>query len=257
MEVDLKRLINIARNCFERNLFADGMESILQILNIDKNSFDGLDMACTGFYHFQDFENLYRYASAGAGLYPDRLEFYHHLYNLFLYFGKDDYINARDVMRKAIECNPTDSQSYYNLGEVYLINWEYQKAKHYFELAVRYNPRDSVYLSRLGIAVLRSGDVKGAFAIAEQALIMDLKNVWTYNNCGQIYLFAGELDRAEFLLRHATSIPSRNPYFGKQLENCLREKADRDNRVKSRRRYLPLYKRQKGEKRFFDEDLNP
>jgi Tfp pilus assembly protein PilF len=115
-------------------------------------------------------------------------------------------------------------------------------------------PNNAEFLSRHALALLRCKREKEAVNEARQALVMVPDHKDVMNNSGMVLLFAGELDEAAELFRGALRLFPTYEYFQRQLSNCEREIKDRNTRATQGKYYTPLYLRQKGTKKHFDED---
>jgi tetratricopeptide (TPR) repeat protein len=225
-----------------------------EVLRLSPGHHIGLMYLCRSSNNLGAYSDLEEAAREGIRLYPQEAHYYYYLYLFFLHIGGATYLEARRAIGEALRLRPECGLYHRELGEVYLINWEPEKAREALISAVRFEPEDAEFRSRLGIAELRCGHAKEAFEHARSALSLAPDDHSVYNNAGQIFLFGGELDEAEKLFREALRrFPTYN-YFQQQLANCEREKADRAQRHAKNRKYTPLVLRQKGRKRFFDED---
>lgn len=179
-----------------------------------------------------------------------------YLYMMMYYYGlhKGDYLLSKDSIEKAISINPQNASYYRDLGEVYLINWEHEKAERFLKKAVELDPTNPEFRSRWALSLLRCKRVGESLDVIKKSLREDPDNKDVLDTSGMVYILSGELDAAEELFLEALKrFPTYN-YFQKHLDWAKREKADRESRVAQRRSYTPLYLRQTGTKRFFDED---
>jgi tetratricopeptide (TPR) repeat protein len=173
--------------------------------------------------------------------------------HVFFALGEKCYMNARDLLLEAIRIDPEFSAAYRDLGEIYLINWEPERALEYLSTAARLEPENAEYRARRSLALLRSGRARDAFEEVHTALRIAPDDYQVLNTVGMVLLFGGELDEAEKLLRRALEQFPTYEYFQRQLTNCLRERDDRASRTAQGKPYTPLVRRQRGRKRFFDE----
>jgi len=201
------------------------------------------------------YEELRETAQFAIKHHPQRASFYHYLYIYYLYVGGEKYIEALRAIREAIRLSPENAIYYSELGEVYLINWEPEKARQALREAYRLKPNDAIIMSRLGLAELRCGNMDEAFNLARSALARFSDKAWVYNNVGQIYLFSGNLDEAEEHLHQAVQKCPKDEYFQRQLLTCKKEQENKKQRLSQGLEYVPLVRRQKGTKRFFDEEV--
>ena len=200
------------------------------------------------------YEDLYSATTTALQNWPDDPILYDFLYLYYLYLGGENYIKARDAIEKAIELDPLKGYYYRQLGEIYLINREPEKAFKYLSEAVKLSPSKTEYRSRLALSLIRLNKIKEGLKLTEESLKEDPGIPGVLDNAGMVYILTGDIEKAEELFKDALSkFPTYN-YFQSHLEWVLREKKDKESRLKQGKKYTPLYIRQNGTKRFFDED---
>ncbi|MGI6525514.1 MAG: tetratricopeptide repeat protein [Bdellovibrionota bacterium] len=227
-----------------------------EALSISPGHSTALMYLCRSSYNLGLYDELEETVRLAIKLHPQEPHFYFYLYLFFLHIGGAAYLDARRAIGEALRLRPESALYHRELGEVYLINWEPEKARECLQEAVRLDPNNAETISRLGLAELRCGNHNQAIQLAHNALMLSPDNQSVYNNAGQIFLFSGELDEAEKLFREALRRFPTYEYFQRQLSNCEREKSDRRERQLKNLRYTPLVLRQKGRKRFFDEEAS-
>lgn len=226
-----------------------------EVLAISPGHQIGLMYLCRASNNLGAYDDLEESARLGIRLYPQEPHFYYYLYLFYLHIGGPTYLDACQAIKEAIRLRPETAMYHRELGEVYLINWEPEKARISLKEASRLDPNNAEIRSRLGIAELRSGNDKVAFELVRSALSLAPDDHSVYNNAGQVFLFGGELKDADGLFREALRRFPTYEYFQRQLVNCEREIIDRDNRLAKRLKYTPLVRRQKGRQRFFNEEV--
>lgn len=229
-------------------------EKALEVLAIAPNDHIGLYYLGLALNNLRQYEELKDTVERAIHLHPYFPHFYYFRYLYYLSRGGVEYIEALISIREAIRLDPLVATFHRSLGEIYLINWEPEKAYEALKEAVRLAPHDAEKRSRMALALLRCRKTKEAFQIAREALSDDPDDYDVYNNVGQVFLFGGALEEAEKLFREALRRHPTWEYFQKQLTNCLREQTDKKNRLRKNLRYTPLVFRQRGRQRFFDEE---
>jgi tetratricopeptide (TPR) repeat protein len=202
----------------------------------------------------EDFTRMRQTIEQALASYPNVPEFYYLLYHYYLWYGGAQYIQARDCLLTAIKLRPQDAEFHRQLGEIYLINREADKAAKYLAEAARLNPNQAEYRSRLALALLRQHKIAESVQTAEQALHDAPNDMQILDTVGMIYILLGDLDKADRLFRDAMRLNPTYNYFQQHMDWIRRELKDKQHREADDRRYTPLYLRQKGSKRFFDED---
>ncbi len=232
------------------------IEKAQKLLALDPQNQFGTYVLITAYINSFQYDKVYEATTDALKNWPDDDRLYYYLYFYYLSRGGADYVKARDAIVKAIELSPKKSWYYRDLAEIYLINWEPEKAKNLLELAVKMDPTNAEYKSRLALASVRTKDKNAGLEMARKALSEDPDNHQVLDTVGMIYIITGELDEAEKLCRDALQRYPTREYYQSHLDWTLREKKDKAERVAGGKEYTPLYLRQKGTKRFFDEDVS-
>ncbi len=187
-------------------------------------------------------------------MYPNTPDFYYLLYHYYLWYGGAQYIQARDCLLTAVKLAPQRAVYYRDLGEIYLINREADKAVKYLQEAVRLAPNKAEYRSRLALGLLRQHKVAESRNMAEEALSDAPDDMQVLDTVGMIYILLGDLEKADRFFRDAIKRDPTYNYFHQHMDWIKRELKDRQRRTEEHKKYTPLYIRQTGSKRFFDED---
>ncbi|HUD10725.1 MAG TPA: hypothetical protein VMR28_03585 [Candidatus Saccharimonadales bacterium] len=233
-----------------------------KILAIEPTNYVALaDLAAAQYYKAarvsqsdDDFTAVRETIERALSVYPNEAYFYFLLYHYYLWYGGAQYIQARDCLLTAIKLQPTTAIYYRQLGEIYLINREANKATKYLQEAVRLAPNEAEYRSRLALALLRQHKVKESLAMAEQALHDAPDDMQVLDTVGMVYILIGDLEKADRFFRDAIRRDPNYNYFHQHMDWIKRELPDKQRREQQGEKYTPLYIRQKGSKRFFDED---
>lgn len=229
------------------------LEKAHRILAIDPNNRLGYVALIFAYNRSQQYDLMLRACLDALALWPDDDWFYHSLYLYYLNTGVS-YLKGKEAIEKAIELSPSNARYYRDLGEIYLINREADKAVKYLSKAVELDPDNAEFRSRLALGLLREHKVSESLKMAEKALRDDPSDNSVLDTAGLIYALAGELEKAEDLFKSALRDRPTYDYFQKHLDLVYREKSDRESRIKRGMRYTPLYLRHKGTKLHFDED---
>jgi tetratricopeptide (TPR) repeat protein len=200
------------------------------------------------------FARMRQTTEYALSIYPTEAYLYYLLHLYYLWYGGDQYVDARDCILNAIKLDPQNGWYYRQLGEIYLINREADKAVGYLQEAVRLAPEEAEYRSRLALALLRQRKVRESIALAEQALKDAPDNMSVLDTVGMIYILLGDLEKADRFFRDAIKRDPTYNYFHQHMDWLKRELRDKGERERQGKKYTALYIRQKGSKRFFDED---
>lgn len=229
------------------------LEKAHKLLAFDPNNRLAHTALIIAYNKSQEYDLMLQASQKALALWPDDDWLY---YTLFLYYLNTgvDYLKGKGAIEKAIEINPSNATYYRNLGEIYLINREADKAVKHLTKAVELDPDNAEFKSRLALGLLRLHKVRESFDMTENALKDNPSDNNVLDTTGLIYALAGELEKAEDLFKSALRERPTYEYFQKHLDLVFREKADRENRTNRGMHYTPLYLRHKGEKLHFDED---
>jgi Flp pilus assembly protein TadD len=230
------------------------IEKAKKLLSLDPHNIFGIHALIGAYINSQQYESAKETTKQAISQWPNEDQLYYYLYFYYLWKGDIEYLDAKVAIEKAIELAPEKDKYYRELAEIYLINWEPMKAKKLLEKAVQMSPNNAEYKSRLALALVRTANKNGGLAQAEKALREDPTDHRVLDSVGMVYIISGELDKAEQLFRNALRESPTREYYQKHLDWVMRERKDQASRVKEGKTYTPLYLRQKGSKRFFDEE---
>jgi tetratricopeptide (TPR) repeat protein len=230
------------------------IDTAKKLLSIAPDNLIGLYSLTSGYINSHKYKEAFETAQAAIKTYPNDPEFYYFMFYYYLSIGGEEYVNAKKVLEKAIFLKPNDPRFWRELAEIYLINWEPQKAVVSLENAVSLHPERAEYRSRYALALLRTKKKEESLEVAAKAISDEPDDHKVLDSVGMVYILSGELDKAEELFRDALRRHPTYEYYQKHLDWVLREKQDKESRNRQGKGYTPLYLRQKGEKRFFDED---
>ncbi len=124
-----------------------------------------------------------------------------------LYQDERDTTAAVASYRQALERNPDDVNSAYNLG-LLLMAGEPQAAVPYFELVVNRNPRDAEAWVNLGVSREGAGAGEAAETAYRQAMGMEPRRPEPYFNLARMRMAAGDTAGAATVLRKYTQVDS-------------------------------------------------
>jgi tetratricopeptide (TPR) repeat protein len=225
-----------------------------KILALDPINYFSTVCLLRAYVNSHQYELLLEAGTDALKNWPNDHRIHHLLFYYYLAKGGADYVKAKEHLEIAIKYSPNSGYLYRDLGEIYLINREPDKAERILAKAVSLTPDNPEFRSRLALAMLRNKKVQEAIAEAEKALSEAPDNHDVLDTVGMIYILCGELEKAENLFKEALK---RNPtytYFQKHLDWIEREKKDKAERLRQGKKYTPQYIRQTGSKRWFDED---
>ena len=247
----LERTLETVSQTHRTDLIIDTARKILAINHTHEDAHLQLILALYKAHHY---DTMFEAISTALRYWPQRPWIHYALYLYYLYQGGEDYVKAKEHIEEAIRLDPTNALFYRQLGEIYLINRESDKAITHLSKSVELRPTNAEYRSRLALALLRVHRVRESLETADQALRDGADDASVYDSVGMIYTLAGDLNKGEELFRVALRMTPTYDYFQKHIDWVLREKKDREIRERQGKRYTPLYLRHKGTKRFFDED---
>lgn len=154
-----------------------------------------------------------------------------------------DTTNAINDLKKAIECVPSDVDSYMRLGNIYKRQKEYDLAMVNYGMAVQYNPKEVEGYLGLGTVAGSSGKRKDAIKAYTMAIklepdvaesyalrAVEYFNDWDYKNAAKDVISALELDRenarALWILEYLKQEPDAAKDLQKEFKNKAKKSKD-------------------------------
>ncbi|RQW84538.1 MAG: hypothetical protein EHM62_00505 [Methylococcus sp.] len=141
------------------------------------------------------------------------------------------YSEAAPLLETAIQANPRDHQSLYNLGMVYSDMGRLPEAMGLLRRATEVEPENANAWVALGIAALRSKDNDAARAALEHAISIDGDNAFALRSLGTLCLMDKDkdIDRALQFLRRAVALLRTDPVSRLTLAQALIEQNPEQN----------------------------
>lgn len=133
------------------------------------------------------------------------------------------YTEAAPLLETAIQANPRDHQSLYNLGMIYSDMGRLAEATDLLRCATETAPENTNAWVALGVAAMRSKDHNAARAALEQAVTLDGGNAFALRSLGTLCLVDKDLDKALQLLRRAVVMLPGDPVSRLTLAQALVE----------------------------------
>jgi len=127
-----------------------------------------------------------------------------------------EHQKAKDCYEKAIEINPNYSDAHNNLGMIFKELGENQKAKSYYEKAIEIDPNHSQALNNLGVIFKELGEFEKALNYVEKAIKINPNYTNSYYNLGTIFQDLGEKQKAKSYYEKAIEI---DPNHSQALNN--------------------------------------
>ena len=248
--IQLEQTLRIIINGHRSDLILEKARKILALDTSNRLAHEALIVA---YNRSEQYDLMLQACRDALVLWPDDDWLYHSLYLYYLNTGVD-YLKGKEAIENAIELNPSNARYYRDLGEIYLINREADKAVKYLSKAAELDPNNAEFRSRLALGLLRLHKLRESIEMAEKALKDDPGDNDVLDTTGLIYALAGQLEKAEDLFKSALRDRPTYQYFQKHLDLVFKEKYDRENRTRQGMSYTPLYLRHKGTKLHFDED---
>ena len=121
-----------------------------------------------------------------------------------------EHQKAKDCYEKAIEINPNYSDAHNNLGMIFKELGENQKAKSYYEKAIEIDPNHSQALNNLGVIFKELGEFEKALNYVEKAIKINPNYTNSYYNLGTIFQDLGEKQKAKECYEKAIEINPNN-----------------------------------------------
>ncbi|HTU26618.1 MAG TPA: tetratricopeptide repeat protein [Pirellulales bacterium] len=152
---------------------------------------------------------------------PDIPEVHNDLGNLFLWQG--DFDRARQTFEAALALNPRFAEAHNNLGALWNNAGRHEPAIACFRQALAIKPAYPEAHNNLGLALHNQGKPAQALPHFQQALVLKPDMAGAYCNVGNALRDLGDLDRAVLAYRQALTI---NPDFADAHNNLGKTLAD-------------------------------
>jgi len=143
--------------------------------------------------------------------------FFNNLGNVYSDIGNLD--SALLALIRAVEINPTLSESRANLGNVYLRQGQVKDAIDEYNAALENNPEDPKTYNNLGNAYMEKGWINYAISAYTQSLQLDPNFIDAYSNLSIAYCEQSRFSQAATQLKQALALEPRNPDLYCQLGN--------------------------------------
>jgi len=164
------------------------------------------------------------------------------------YTNVGDYDKATELLKKAIEINPSFLDSYSNLGIIYLKQGKVDKAFDEFLRLIRLNPFNSAFHVNLGYALLGKERLDEALKEFKKAEKLGLKEPGAFCDIAHIYLRFGETEKAIKSYKKALKIDPGFYYAHSGLGQIYLDKyfldealVEFDQAVRSKPDYAPAH----------------
>ena len=168
-----------------------------------------------------------------AKLDPDNADIYQQTALVFRSLG--DYPLSLKYFRKALELRPQFPEAMNNMGTVYLLMGDWNRAIKCFNEAVadmKYQTPQYAY-NNLGLAYYNMGDTRKAIENYETALRLSRSYAVVYLNLARLYEKEGDLEEAEINYREAILYRPKDPAGHMGLAKLLMKQGKTDEAKKS------------------------
>jgi tetratricopeptide (TPR) repeat protein len=126
-----------------------------------------------------------------------------------------NYREAENYLKESAQTSIDETAStFYELAKIKNLQFEFNDAFNYYELALKVNPEDSLYLNDAGLMAMNMGFFDKAIAYLEKSLALDLEKedkndpetATRYCNLGSVYADKGEYQKAIAFYEKALAI---------------------------------------------------
>ncbi len=142
------------------------------------------------------------------------------------YCDIDDPDSALLALERAVEINPSLSESRANLGNLYLKKGRIRDAIYEYRKALEINPNDAKTYSNLGNAYTKRGWLNDAIAQYNWALKLDPNFTQAYKNLSIAYSQREQYSKAETALKEALFLEPEDASIYSQLANVYEQMGD-------------------------------
>ena len=150
------------------------------------------------------------------------------------------YIEAENLLRKAIELKPDYAIAHTNLGSLLIKIGKSNEAKSSLQKAIELNPDYAIAHANLGDALRSLNELKKAELSLQKAIELNPNYANAHANLGIVYKELGQLKSAENSLRKAISLKPDFVNAYSNLGNTLRDLGDLQEAEKLQRKAIKL-----------------
>ena len=127
------------------------------------------------------------------------------------FIDKENFADAEKKYVEALTLDDKSYQAYQGLGQLYLLQKDYEHAKETFEFLLKLNQEDPFIYRSLGEIAAGRGDLKSAEDEYIKSLELDNKDIASYLDLAEVYLNLDEPRKAFEVISQAAAIEPRNP----------------------------------------------
>ena len=139
------------------------------------------------------------------------------------YNAVDNMDSALLALERAVEINPTLSESRANLGNIYLAKGQVTDAVNQYREALRINPNDAKTHNNMGNAYVQRDWLNYAVNEYHQSLRLDPDFTDAYKNLAIVYCKQERFQQAIMQLRHAIAMKPKDAECYSQLGNVFQQ----------------------------------
>ena len=164
--------------------------------------------------------------------------FFNNLGNVYEEAGNTE--SAQLALERAVEINPTLSESRANMGNVYLKIGQVQDAIYEYEEALGINPNDAKTYNNLGNAYAQQGLLNKAISEYQQSLALDPNFTDAYRNLAIAYCTQERFTQAISQLKQALKLEPKDASLYKQMGDVYSQKNDYEKAVSEYKKSLKI-----------------
>jgi tetratricopeptide (TPR) repeat protein len=136
------------------------------------------------------------------------------------YFKENNFQEAIEAYKKAVDLDPTIPAYWYSLGQCYFRANNFQQAAEACKKAVELAPTIPVYWNNLGQCYFRDNDFRQATEAHKKAVELAPTTPIYWNNLGQCYFRDNDFQQATEPYKKAAELAPSNPLYWDNLGNC-------------------------------------
>ena len=183
-------------------------------------------------YEDGDIEKAISFSITSIELDPEYVDAYN---NLGVLYGiQDEYDKAETNYLKAIELDPEYVDAYINIADIYYSQRKYNLVESSYLKAIELDPRSERAFSKLASLYHDQGKYKQSESNYLKAIELEPKFALNYNFLGLMYFDQGRYDEAESNYLKAIELDPKDAYVYYDLGSLYNE---RDNDTKKRLKY--------------------
>ncbi|MEG4408641.1 O-linked N-acetylglucosamine transferase family protein [Microcoleus sp. MON2_D5] len=141
-----------------------------------------------------------------------------------IFYVKEQYREALDMLLKSVELDPSQAIAYYSMGLVLEKVGDVSQAIQAYLKTIQVDPQETQAYNNLGNILYEAGEIEQAESIYRQAIAVNTNHFGSYVNLGKVMLAQQQVDAAIAIYQKALELKPGDPNILNNLEIALETK---------------------------------